>query len=98
MKKAIYLVLLNIIDFLATTYFIVNYGGVSIELNPIGRLMYSNVGITAFIKLVIINMLILVIYECYSKYKIAKISYIVLSVIYTLVCILHLAIFITINL
>lgn len=92
-KSMIYLItyLLNIIDYIFTSYWVHNFG-LSIEANPIGRWILETVPKQICFKLILPAICLLILY-LFRNHKLAKIFTYIALIIYILIVTYHIFIY-----
>ena len=98
LKLAFIIYILNLYDYLITSHFVSLYG-IAIEMNPIGRLLYSDWSTALICKVVIVAILLMALCElsmCVEKrtQRIIKILAYILLAVYSSVALLHTILFI----
>jgi hypothetical protein len=86
--------LLNIIDYLFTSYWVRLYG-IDIEANPIGRWMFEN-GVAGIYKTIIVGVLFLIL-ALLRKNKMVSLVSVGLTIFYALIVIYHIIIWVQIQ-
>ena len=79
--------LFNTLD-LIFTLFLVSLFGLSIEVNPIGRVTLSNPILLFIIKIVVVNLFLLLLYK-FKDYKLARVGSWIVFIVYTCLTLYH---------
>lgn len=80
--------LFNTFD-LIFTLFLVSLFGLSIEANPIGRVMLSNPILLLVTKIVVVNLFLLLLYK-FKDYKLARVGSWIVFIVYGCLTLYHL--------